>query len=81
VNARGRFLFSRFEEENVMKPPLEDFLSQALKDFEAHLRGPADPKQQRREPTIGHRLRGATQFAAFLLGKPAQKNERIKGTI
>ena len=64
-----------------MKPPLEDFLSKALKDFEAHLRGQSDPKQQRREPTIGHRMRGATQFASFLLGKPPQKSERIKGTI
>jgi hypothetical protein len=64
-----------------MKPPLEDFLSKALKDFEAHLRSKSDPKQRRRESTIGHRLRGATQFAAFLLGKPPQKTERIKGTI
>lgn len=59
-----------------MKPPLQQFLAQALKDFETHLK-----KQGDQPATIAHRLRGAEQFARFLLGTLTQKGEKSKGSV
>jgi|GraSoiStandDraft_16_1057320.scaffolds.fasta_scaffold2876649_2 hypothetical protein len=53
--------------------PFERFIEEALKEFEQHLR------------TIGmtgareHRMRGARQFARFLVGRPTVKHEVVKG--
>ena len=58
-----------------MKPPFERFLSEALKKFEQHL------KKERIEAAREQRLRGATDFAVFLIGRPHHKGERTKGTI
>lgn len=62
-----------------MKAPVEQFMEQALKDFEQHLKnqglksGPNGPVEQR--------VRGAREFALFLLGRPHQKREVTKGRI
>ena len=53
--------------------PFDKFVADALKDFEQHLR------------TIGingardQRMRGAREFARFLVGRPHQKGEVTKG--
>ncbi len=62
----------------MLKQPFNEFLAQALRDFEKELVHPSDPKQTRRDATVMHRLRGATLFARFLAGKPPLKNERVK---
>jgi hypothetical protein len=59
-----------------MKPPLEQFIEQNLKDFENHLKA-----EQLKDGPIDVRMRGAREFARYLLGRPHQKNERTKGTI
>lgn len=64
-----------------MTPPIEEFLGKALTDFKAFLENQSDPRQQRRDATIDHRMRGAEQFARFLMGKPPLKGERIKGSF
>ena len=53
-----------------MRSPLEQFLKQALVDFETELR-----KHGSEAPTHrAYRMRGADQFAAFLLGQPPKKD-------
>ena len=59
-----------------MKPPLERFLENALKEFERHLRG-----ERLKEGPIDHRMRGAREFAVFLLGRPHRKHEVTKDRI
>lgn len=59
-----------------MKPPFERFLKSALKEFEGHLR-----REGLKEGPIDHRMRGAREFAVFLLGRPHQKYEVTKGQI
>ena len=59
-----------------MKLPLEEFLEGNLKEFEKHLK-----TEQLKDGPIDHRVRGAREFARFLLGRPHRKNERTKGTI
>ncbi len=58
-----------------MKPPFERFLDEALKEFELHLRseGIKGSREQR--------MRGAREFAVFLLGRPHRKGEVTKGKI
>lgn len=58
------------------QPPLERFLQASLKEFEQHLRG-----EGLKEGPIDHRMRGAREFARFLLGRPHTKGEQTKGTI
>ena len=59
-----------------MTPLFEKFLAEALEGFELHLeREKLAPGAQK------HRMRGAEQFALFLLGKPARKHERSKGAV
>jgi hypothetical protein len=60
-------------------PPFDECLDQALKDYEKDLWSRSDPKKKRGKQTISHRVRGATEFARFLVGKPSLKNERITG--
>ena len=59
-----------------MKAPMEKFLEAALKDFEGHLR-----REGLKEGPIDHRMRGAREFALFLLGRPHRKYEVTKGRI
>lgn len=60
----------------MSKSPFGKFLSASLKDFEKHLRS-----IKQTEKTIDGRMRGAREFARFLVGNPASYNERTKGTI
>jgi hypothetical protein len=51
-------------------PPFEQFLEQALKDFER------ERQQAGLAPdAIDHRMRGARQFVAFLCGRAPAKGE------
>ncbi len=59
-----------------MKSPFEEFLTEALKRFENHLKSEGLVKE-----AIDHRMRGAREFAVLLLGHPHRKGERTKGTI
>lgn len=55
------------------KAPFEQFLESALKDFER------ERQQAGLAPAaIEHRMRGARQFVAFLLGRPPGKGEHLK---
>ena len=59
----------------TMRSPLKKFLKQALVDFETELR-----KHGSEAPTHrAYRIRGADQFAAFLLGQPPKKDCKIGG--
>jgi len=49
-------------------------LEQALRDFQAHLRS-VEMKESAQE----HRMRGAREFARFLLGRPHELREVTKG--
>jgi hypothetical protein len=60
----------------TMATPIQKMLDQALKDFEAHLR----EEGKLRESSLGHRLRGAEDFALFLTGK-VHKTERVRGVL
>jgi hypothetical protein len=56
-----------------MKSPLELFLEGALKEFER------DRQQAGLAPdAIGHRMLGARQFVAFLIGRSPAKGEQTK---
>jgi hypothetical protein len=59
-----------------MKPLCERFLDEALKEFETHLRN-----EGIQEATREQRMRGAREFAVFLLGRPHRKGEVTKGKI
>jgi hypothetical protein len=61
--------------EGSMKPPFERFLDDALKGFELHL------KAERIQGSREQRMRGAREFALFLLGRPHRKGEVTKGKI
>ncbi len=56
-----------------MKPPIEAFLRDALKDFDKYLKQIGDKPQ-----TIKHRERGARQFVEWLLGHQYAKGERLR---
>ena len=56
--------------------PFYNFFTENLEKFEAHLMSIKQTKKTREE-----RMKGARQFAVFLLGRPASYNERTKGTI
>ena len=60
----------------MARNPFEKFISDSLADFEVHLRGIG-----MEDSTIGQRMRGATEFAKFLIGEPHDFNEQTKGTI
>jgi hypothetical protein len=53
-----------------------NFISAALKDFKKHLQ-----VQKMKDSTITERMKGATEFAKFLVGEPHQYGERTKDTI
>ena len=56
-----------------MKPPFERFLSETLEQFERHLENERIKPEPRKQ-----RVRGAEQFAEFLLGYPHKKQERTR---
>lgn len=53
-----------------------DFISQALKDFETHLK-----QQKMTDNTITDRMKGAREFARFVVGEAHLYGERTKDTI
>ncbi len=59
-----------------MKPPFERFLEQALSDFERHL-----TDERLKAGPIELRMRGAEQFALFLIGRPHRKGKRTRGML
>ena len=58
-----------------MHTPIDTMLAQALKEYEKTLW-----QGKLRSASVGHRLRGAEEFAMFLTGK-THKNERIRGKL
>jgi len=54
----------------------EEFMGQALEKFEQHLMN----EEIKKEP-LEQRMRGAREFAVFLLGRGHRKGERTKGRI
>ncbi len=58
-----------------MNKPFEQFITDQLKHFEQHL------IQEQILGARDQRMRGAREFAVFLVGKPHRKGERTKGTI
>lgn len=56
--------------------PFRIFVSKSLKDFQNHLKSLG-----MKEDTIKQRMRGATEFAKYLVGEPHKYNEQTKGTI
>ena len=59
-----------------MKTPFESFLGRSLKGFEEYLRSAGLEAGSRR-----HRMRGAEQFALYLLGRSVQKGQWSKGKV
>lgn len=56
--------------------PFDRFVEESLKGFSKHLQAEGlkpDPSDQR--------MRGAREFALYLLGRPHKKGQRTKGTI
>ena len=54
----------------------EEFMGQALEKFEQHLRN-----EGIKQNPLEQRMRGAREFAVFLLGRGHRKGERTKGRI
>ncbi len=59
-----------------MVTPFGRFIQYALKDFAQHLEN-----ERKTERTIDQRMRGARQFAMFLLGRPHRRGQQIKSLI
>jgi len=59
-----------------LKPPFEQFIEQSLKDFEVHLNTEGMTKNTKTD-----RMKGAREFAVFLVGRPHKKGEVTKGKI
>ena len=58
----------------MLDTPFRKFLRKSLTDFEKHLES-----NKTKEEVIEQRMRGATEFAFFLVGEPHAFNERTKG--
>jgi hypothetical protein len=58
------------------KPPLEEFLEQSLKGFEEHLHG-----ERMKPSSIEQQMRGAREFAIYLIGRPHRYRQKTKGRI
>jgi hypothetical protein len=54
----------------------EEFMGQALEKFEEHLKN-----EEIKKGPLEQRMRGAREFAVFLLGRGHRKGERTKGRI
>ena len=55
---------------NPPLPPFEQFIKHSLKDFEVHL-----GMEGMTEKTITERMKGAREFALFLVGRPHRYGE------
>ena len=56
--------------------PFRQFIHNSLDDFQKHLK-----QIGMEDSTIGQRMRGATEFARYLVGEPHDYNEQTKDTI
>jgi hypothetical protein len=59
-----------------MKPPFEQFIEENLGKFEDHFKSEGMTANTRTD-----RMKGAREFAVFLLGRPHRKGEVAKGKI
>lgn len=58
------------------KPPFEEFLEERLKGFEQHL------QSERMKPSsMEQQMRGAREFATYLVGRPHRYRQKTKGKI
>ena len=58
------------------KPPFDEFIEARLKGFEEHL------QSERLKPSsIDQRMRGAREFATYLIGRPHRFRQQTKGKI
>ena len=55
--------------------PFDRFIAESLKGFKQHL------EDEDIKGASEQRMRGATEFALYLLGRPHKKGQRTKGTI
>lgn len=55
----------------------EEEIKEALRNFEQHLRD----EGMKEATTIKDRMRGAREFASFLIGKPHHYGERMKDKL
>ena len=58
------------------KPPFDEFIEQRLKGFEEHLQS-----ERLRPSSIEQRMRGAREFATYLIGRPHRFRQQTKGKI
>ena len=58
------------------KPPFEEFLEERLKGFEQHLQS-----ERMKSSSIEQRMRGAREFATYLIGRPHRFRQQTKGKI
>lgn len=56
--------------------PFRQFIGNSLEDFRKHLN-----QIGMKDSTIDQRMRGATEFARYLIGDPHEFNEQTKGTM
>ena len=58
------------------KPPFEEFLELSLQGFEQHL------QSERMKPSsMEQQMRGAREFATYLIGRPHRYRQKTKGKI
>ena len=58
------------------KPPFDEFLEHSLRGFEQHL------QSERMKPaSIEQQMRGAREFATYLIGRPHRYRQRTKGKL
>ena len=58
------------------KPPFDEFIEQRLRGFEQHLQS-----ERMKRSSIEQRMRGAREFATYLIGRPHRLREQTKGKI
>ena len=58
------------------KPPFDEFIEERLKGFEEHLQ-----RERLRPSSIEQRMRGAREFATYLIGRPHRFRQQTKGKI
>jgi len=58
------------------KPPFDEFIEERLKGFEEHLQS-----ERLRPSSIEQRMRGAREFATYLIGRPHRFRQQTKGKI
>ncbi|HEY3198332.1 MAG TPA: hypothetical protein VGJ57_09980 [Nitrospirales bacterium] len=58
------------------KPPFDQFIEERPKGFEEHLES-----ERLRPSSIEQRMRGAREFATYLIGRPHRFRQQTKGKI